>query len=163
MSLRPSPPIWQGATACNPMRPETGPFSKPRTNCPQCVMNVRNMTRQALDVSRSWRSTTHWTRTAFRRSCTKTAQRVYAEYPKHPPFTHFAVCSGNILQSCATYCTPLHHGCSHVKPNEKPAETVVLCGFCRLIWRLEQKSSNKMDLCTLVAFSPEPSAMAHRK
>lgn len=111
MGNKPAPltPTWQGATACNRLRPEAGHFPKPRTHCLQNVRSVRKMTRQALDVSRSLRASAHGTRTAFRWPCTKTAQRVYAEHPKHPPFTHFAVCSGNILQSCATYCT---HPCT---------------------------------------------------
>lgn len=80
-----------------PIRPTAEHFSKPRTICLQNLRCIQKMTGQAFDVSRSLRPRRPETGTAIENICTKTAQRIYAEYPKHPPFTHIAVCTGNIL------------------------------------------------------------------
>ena len=89
--------------------------------------------------------------TAIKIFCTKTAQCVYAESVRHPPFTHWwgePVTFLVVTQSTMRVQHDANHG---VKPKQNVLEHP---GFMRFLQRhagFQKKNQQDSDLCTLVA------------
>jgi len=92
--------------------------------------------------------------TAIKIFCTKTAQCVYAESVRHPPFTHWwgePVTFWVVTESATRVQHDANHG---VKPEQNVLEHPGFMRFLQQRAGIQKKNQQDSDLCTLVAFTP---------